>query len=144
MSDNKAQRDEKGKFAKGNDIGVATRFAPGTSGGGGLRSAGSWVKMHMNMLAVRFEKEELSFDDLEKISVDDPNPSRRMAAQQFLEASKPACDAIGKEDPGKAMQRIMDYTDGKPSQTVRMEDARETPGGSDVLSELDDALDVSS
>jgi hypothetical protein len=110
-------RDESGKFAPGNPATYGQPFTPGMSGNptgrpAGVTYPGDW----MRRLLGRTEA------DLKQIADDDTEPiSKRSVARMLLDTID-----TSPEVRGRAAIRVMDRTEGKPTQRIaaRIEDRR--------------------
>jgi len=108
MDKTSPDRDSQGRFAGGNGCGAEHRFPKGISGNPGGRPAGvTFPGDHIRSLASH------SPDELEQIVANDPEQSRRAAAQLLLDMTGDKPDVRR-----RAIAEILDRTEGKPVQRV--------------------------
>ena len=101
------QRDENGRFVRGNTLG--NRFEPGKSGNpGGSRKAGAYIRDWLNRLA------EWPLVELQRLVADPDNVpiAKLIAAQRLLDAAKSGSE-------GRAnTELVIEHTDGKAVQRI--------------------------
>jgi hypothetical protein len=116
---NQLDRDSRGQFQQGHQIGVRTRYQPGQSGNpAGRPAAGLSVIENMNLMA------DFTEAQLEAIA-DDPDESwaKRAAAAQMLACIGHRADGDARQ-AGADFDRLLDRTVGRPQQAITVE----TPG----------------
>jgi hypothetical protein len=112
--DKPKNRDTRGHFLAGNQIGSPTRWQPGTSGNpGGSRSAGAWIGEWMNVLCG-----EPSHALLAVIKNDDEPVAKQIAARRLLGGRSEGRD--GREETAL----VCDRTAGRPTQSVQLQEDR--------------------
>ena len=112
--DKPKNRDARGHFLAGNQVGAETRWSRGTSGNpGGSRSAGAWIGEWINTLS------DLTEPETRAIVEDEGEPvTKRIAARRLLGALAKGRD--GREETAL----VCDRTAGRPTQSVQLQEDR--------------------